>query len=145
MGCWSQPACGRSHSLPIDHICAVYDGTKKLTEACLLVRRDCFDAVYGSSAGAINLTYFLTNQIEGVDIYHEDIACERFCDMRRLLNKNEGVRLSRAEVSAQSLDSERHHAVDSAWIRADAESCLPAGRPTLMVILSLHLPLKQTA
>ncbi|KAK9794392.1 hypothetical protein WJX73_007160 [Symbiochloris irregularis] len=55
--------------------------------------RDVFDAVYGSSAGAINLTYFLSGQPEGVDIYHEDIANERFCNMRRLFKRNEGPAL----------------------------------------------------
>lgn len=52
--------------------------------------RDAFDAVYGSSAGAMNLTYFLAGQREGTDIYHEDIANERFCNMRRLLHRQEG-------------------------------------------------------
>jgi hypothetical protein len=36
--------------------------------------RDVFDAVYGSSAGAINSTYFLSGQREGVYIYHDHIA-----------------------------------------------------------------------
>lgn len=36
--------------------------------------RDVFDAVYGSSAGAINSTYFLSGQREGVHIYHDHIA-----------------------------------------------------------------------
>ena len=40
----------------------------------------------GSSAGAINATYFLADQREGVDIYHQDIANEQFCDMRRLVH-----------------------------------------------------------
>jgi len=31
--------------------------------------RDVFDCVYGSSAGAINATYFLSGQRDGVDIY----------------------------------------------------------------------------
>ena len=31
--------------------------------------RDAFDVVYGSSAGAINATYFLSGQRDGVDIY----------------------------------------------------------------------------
>lgn len=47
--------------------------------------------MYGSSAGAMNLTYYLAEQAEGVDIYHQDIANERFCNMRRLINRNEGV------------------------------------------------------
>ena len=48
--------------------------------------RDAFDLVVGSSAGAINSTYFLAGQREGVDIYHEDIANEQFIDMRRLVH-----------------------------------------------------------
>jgi hypothetical protein len=36
--------------------------------------RDAFDAVYGASAGALNATYFLSGQREGVNIYHEHIA-----------------------------------------------------------------------
>lgn len=52
--------------------------------------RECFDAVYGSSAGAINATYFLSGQREGVRIYYEDIANKQFVDLSRLLDrKNE--------------------------------------------------------
>ena len=47
--------------------------------------RDAFDAVYGSSAGAINATYFLSGQRDGVNIYREDIANERFVSLRRLV------------------------------------------------------------
>ena len=32
---------------------------------------DCFDAVYGSSAGAMNLTYYLANQPEGIRAYED--------------------------------------------------------------------------
>lgn len=39
----------------------------------------------GSSAGAINATYFLSGQPEGVSIYHEDIANRRFVDLNRLM------------------------------------------------------------
>ncbi|KAA6416561.1 MAG: patatin-like phospholipase [Trebouxia sp. A1-2] len=54
------------------------------------VRKECFDAVYGSSAGAINATYFLSGQREGVRIYYEDIANKQFVDLSRLLDrKNE--------------------------------------------------------
>ena len=48
--------------------------------------RDAFDAVYGSSAGAINATYFLSGQREGFNIYTDDIACKEFIDLGRLLN-----------------------------------------------------------
>ncbi|KAK9806904.1 hypothetical protein WJX72_006985 [[Myrmecia] bisecta] len=50
--------------------------------------KDAFDAVYGSSAGAINATYFLSDQRTGVDIYTEDIANQQFIDLGRLLNRN---------------------------------------------------------
>ena len=43
-----------------------------------------FDAVYGSSAGAINAAYFLAGQAPlGTTIYYEDINNLRFIDMRR--------------------------------------------------------------
>ena len=49
--------------------------------------RECFDAIYGSSAGAINATYFLSGQREGVSIYYEDIANKKFVDLGRLLDR----------------------------------------------------------
>jgi predicted patatin/cPLA2 family phospholipase len=43
-----------------------------------------FDAVYGSSAGAINGAYFLAGQAAvGTRIYYEDINNQRFIDLRR--------------------------------------------------------------
>ena len=54
--------------------------------------RDSFDAIYGASAGAINATYFLTGQREGVDIYAEDIANRTFCDLSRLLGPSKSAR-----------------------------------------------------
>ena len=45
-----------------------------------------FDAVYGSSAGAINAAYFLAAQARvGTTIYYEDINNRRFIDLRRPL------------------------------------------------------------
>ena len=45
-----------------------------------------FDAVYGSSAGAINAAYFLAGQARmGTTIYSEDINNRRFIDLRRAL------------------------------------------------------------
>lgn len=45
-----------------------------------------FDAVYGSSAGAINGAYFLAAQAGlGTTIYYEDINNRRFADLRRAL------------------------------------------------------------
>ena len=64
------------------------------------LHRECFDAVYGSRAGAINATYFLSGQREGVRIYSEDIANKQFVDLSRLLDrKNEqGMCFSRRLV-----------------------------------------------
>ena len=53
--------------------------------------RDAFDAVYGSSAGAINATYFLSGQRDGVSIYTSEIANERFIDLRRLFRRGPGA------------------------------------------------------
>lgn len=45
-----------------------------------------FDAVYGSSAGAINAAYFLAGQARlGTTIYYEDINNRHFIDVRRPL------------------------------------------------------------
>jgi predicted patatin/cPLA2 family phospholipase len=45
---------------------------------------DAFDAIYGSSAGAINAAYFLAGQAGlGTSIYYEDINNARFIDLRR--------------------------------------------------------------
>ena len=45
---------------------------------------DAFDAVYGSSAGAINAAYFLARQAAlGTTIYYEDINSPRFIDLKR--------------------------------------------------------------
>ena len=49
-----------------------------------------FDATYGSSAGAINLSYFLSEQRDGVQIYHNYIANEEFIDIRRLFSRRYG-------------------------------------------------------
>ena len=47
---------------------------------------DAFDAVYGSSAGALNAAYFLAGQARlGTTIYYEDINNRRFIDLRRPL------------------------------------------------------------
>lgn len=47
---------------------------------------DAFDAVYGSSAGAINAAYFLAGQAGvGTRIYYEDINNSRFIDLSRML------------------------------------------------------------
>jgi predicted patatin/cPLA2 family phospholipase len=49
---------------------------------------DTFDAVYGSSAGALNAAYFLAGQAAiGTAIYYEDINTYRFIDLRRSLRR----------------------------------------------------------
>lgn len=50
-----------------------------------------FDAVYGSSAGAINSTYFLSGQRDGVEIYYKHIASTEFIDLKRLINRKPGT------------------------------------------------------
>lgn len=48
--------------------------------------RGAFDAVYGSSAGAVNGAYFLTGQVTlGTSIYYEDINNRTFLDWRRII------------------------------------------------------------
>ena len=54
---------------------------------------DCFDAVYGSSAGAMNLTYYLAKQPEGVAAYQEDLVDGSFLDLRRLPKTKKSRRL----------------------------------------------------
>lgn len=56
---------------------------------------DAFDAVYGSSAGALNAAYFLAGQAAlGTRIYYEDINNRQFIDMRRPLLGRPVVNLS---------------------------------------------------
>jgi len=55
-----------------------------LTALLDLGMRDLFDATYGSSAGAMNLTYFLAGQPEGARAYVDDLASGAFLDLRRL-------------------------------------------------------------
>ncbi len=48
--------------------------------------RSIFDAVYGSSAGAVNASYFLSGQVTlGTSIYYSDINNRNFIDWRRIL------------------------------------------------------------
>jgi predicted patatin/cPLA2 family phospholipase len=49
--------------------------------------------VYGSSAGAMNLTYYLAKQPEGVNAYQEDLVDGRFLDLRRLPKTKKSRRL----------------------------------------------------
>jgi len=63
--------------------------------------------VYGSSAGAINATYFLSGQREGVNIYCEDIANRRFVDLRRLVPRRGERATSAAHTHACIADAHR--------------------------------------
>lgn len=88
------PALADNHGLPNlyqDYLLACrYMESRLLTILGSFFCRDAFDAVYGASAGAINATYFLTGQRDGVDIYAEDIANKTFCDLGRLVGRNAG-------------------------------------------------------
>ena len=48
---------------------------------------ECFDAAYGSSAGAMNLTYYLANQPEGIRAYEEDLCDGAFLDLSRHVSR----------------------------------------------------------
>jgi len=48
---------------------------------------DCFDAAYGSSAGAMNLTYYLSKQPEGIFAYEEDLCDGSFLDLKRHVSR----------------------------------------------------------
>ena len=48
---------------------------------------DCFDAAYGSSAGAMNLTYYLAKQPEGIRAYEEDLCDGAFLDLKRHVSR----------------------------------------------------------
>lgn len=80
-----------------------------MTFVRLWMCRDSFDAVYGTSAGAINCTYFLTGQREGVDIYPEDIANKMFIDLRRIVGRDSGApSLPRVNKAIMELSARRH-------------------------------------
>ena len=50
--------------------------------------RDTFDAVYGTSAGALAGAYFIAGQAHlGTSIYYQDLIDERFISFRRLVSK----------------------------------------------------------
>jgi predicted patatin/cPLA2 family phospholipase len=73
---------------------------------------EAFDAVYGSSAGAINAAYFLAGQAAfGTTIYYEDINNRHFIDMRRPLVGRSIVNLAylidHVAVTRKPLDTAR--------------------------------------
>ena len=73
---------------------------------------EAFDAVYGSSAGAINAAYFLAGQAAiGTTIYYEDINNTRFISLRRTLVGrpivNLGFLIDEVAVRRKPLDLDR--------------------------------------
>lgn len=92
---------------------------------------DAFDAVYGSSAGAINAAYFLAGQARlGTRIYSEDINTRRFIDLTRPLGgrpivdlgyllDDVAVHRKRLEIG-RVLDSPSHFAVLATDVDAKA-------------------------
>jgi predicted patatin/cPLA2 family phospholipase len=112
----------------------------------------CFDAVYGSSAGAINATYFLSGQRDGVDVYARHIANERFCDLRRLVKRRGASTASTASAdelsggasssssSTSSSDSDGAAGVASTMTASDPRTSEPALPPPA---LDLNFLLKE--
>ena len=71
-----------------------------------------FDAVYGSSAGAVNAAYFLAGQARmGTAIYYEDINTHHFIDLWRMFRGrpivNLGFLLDEVSVKRKVLDTAR--------------------------------------
>ncbi|XRB20484.1 patatin-like phospholipase [Pseudoscourfieldia marina] len=52
---------------------------------------NCFDAAYGSSAGACNLTYYFSKQMEGVDVYANNLPDSGFISLRRFVARAGGL------------------------------------------------------
>ncbi len=53
---------------------------------------DSFDAIYGSSAGAISGAYFLAGQARyGVTIFYENINNDHFIDFRRIFRRQGSI------------------------------------------------------
>lgn len=87
-----------------------------------------FDAVYGSSAGAINAAYFLAGQAGlGTSIYYEDINNRTFIDLRRMWRRkpilNLDYLLSDVMVRRKPLDFDRvvHSPIPFSVIATDVD------------------------
>jgi hypothetical protein len=79
-----------------------------------------FDAVYGSSAGAINAAYFLAGQAGfGTAIYSEDINNHQFISMRRAIGGRPIVDLASGGRGRRR--SRRHRAGARAAVSADRD------------------------
>lgn len=93
---------------------------------------DAFDAVYGSSAGAINAAYFLAGQAAlGTTIYFEDINNRRFINLQRPLYGRPildlGYLIDEVAVTRKPLDVGRVLASRSplAVLATDVATCSP--------------------
>lgn len=63
-------------------------GTAMASALYYLGFRQAFDAVYGSSAGALTGSFFVTGQIPvGPSIYYDNLTCSQFISFRRALFK----------------------------------------------------------
>ena len=80
-------------------------GMRGITSAGMLVELEkkglqgVFDAVYGSSAGAINLTFFLSRDKTGADIYTNHIANKDFISLSRLIRRKTSKRKPVLDIS----------------------------------------------
>lgn len=79
-----------------------------------------FDAVYGSSAGAVNGAYYLAGQArEGTSIYYEDITGPEFLSWQRVLKRNSPLSLEYLVQSVMREDKPLNHSkvIDSKRLR----------------------------
>ena len=118
---------------------------------------DCFDAVYGSSAGAMNLTYYLAKQPEGVKAYQEDLVDGTFLDLKRLPKTRRSRRLmgtSRGRAPAMDVSYLVDGVMDGATGRALRWSDVLASTVAFNVVATsldtltpviLHSPFKDVA
>ena len=102
--------------------CTVFCCIKEESVLCALsdrvyaCDRDSFDAVYGSSAGAINATYFLSGQRDGVKIYTEEIANKDFIDLSRLINISRKAQGEQPEVQQTRYHSKARCLALALWL-----------------------------
>eukprot|EP00879_Flechtneria_rotunda_P017554 GHRR01018404.1.p1 GENE.GHRR01018404.1~~GHRR01018404.1.p1 ORF type:complete len:327 (+),score=120.06 GHRR01018404.1:680-1660(+) len=109
-----------------------------VTGAMLMGLRDMgltgvFDAVYGASAGAINATYFLTGQPEGLDIYTDHLAVgNRFLSLKRYWRATRG----NGKDCVMDLDYLLDEVMDSI-IPLDWQAVIDSPLPLKVVVSSL--------
>ena len=117
-----------------------------------LGRTDAFDAVYGSSAGAINAAYFLAGQAAvGTTIYYEDINNRQFIDRRQMWRGRPIVNLSYliddVAVRRKPLDGERVLASRAPLtvVVTDVSTAEPVALGPFATVGSLRAALRATA